>query len=63
MLLARDWARWLLTAWVAYHVVLSAFHSLFELVIHGLLLAVVAYFLFRPAASAYFRSDLKSTMR
>jgi hypothetical protein len=48
-------ARWLLLAWIAYHVVLSAFHSLSGLVMHAVLLAVVAYFLFRPQASAYFR--------
>ena len=55
MLRGRNWARWLLLVWIAYHVVLSAFHSLSELVMHGLLFAVVAWFLFRPRASAYFR--------
>ena len=55
MLRGSNWARWLLLVWIAFHVVLSAFHSLFELVIHSLLFAVVAYFLFRPQASAYFR--------
>src|SRR5688572_5763778 len=55
MLRGRNWARWLLLAWIAYHVVLSAFHSLSGLVTHGLLFAVVAYFLFRPHVSAYFR--------
>ena len=47
-------ARWLVVGWLGYHVVLSAFHSLSELVTHLLLLAVVSWFLFRPAASAYF---------
>lgn len=55
MLRANNWARWLLVVWIAYHVLLSAFHSLSEFMIHGLLLAVIAYFLFRPSASAYFR--------
>src|SRR6266516_4043873 len=55
MLRGGNWARWLLLVWIAYHVVLSAFHSLFELVIHGLLFAVIAYFLLRPRASAYFQ--------
>jgi len=55
MLRAGNWARWLLVIWIAYHVVLSAFHSPAELIIHSVLLAVVAYFLFRPSASAYFR--------
>ena len=55
MLRGSDWARWLLLVWIAYHVILSAFHSLSEVAIHTLLLAVVAYFLFRPGASRYFR--------
>jgi hypothetical protein len=71
MLRASNWARWLLIIWLAYHVILSAFHSTSELIIHSLLLAVIAYFLFRPAASAYFRgarmeptqAPIDSTMR
>ena len=55
LLRGSNWARWLLLVWLAYHVILSAFHSLFELAMHGLLLGVIAYFLFRPQASAYFR--------
>ena len=30
MLLGRNWARWMAMAWIAFHVVLSAFHSLGE---------------------------------
>jgi hypothetical protein len=56
VLRGNNWARWLLLVWIAYHVILSAFHPLSELVAHGLLLAVIAYVLFRPQASAYFRS-------
>jgi len=56
MLRGQNWARWGLLAWIAYHVVLSAFHSVFEFVIHGLLLAVVTWFLLRPRVSAYFRN-------
>jgi hypothetical protein len=56
VLRGSNWARWLLLVWLAYHVILSAFHSLFELAVHGLLLAVIAYFLFRPQTSAYFRA-------
>ena len=54
MLRGRNWARWLLLLWMAFHVILSAFHSLSELLMHGLLFVVIAYFLFRPQASAYF---------
>jgi hypothetical protein len=52
---ACNWARWLLVVWIAYHVVLSAFHSTFEVVVHGLLLVVITYFLFNSKAAAYFR--------
>lgn len=55
MLHGFNWARWLLLVWIAYHVILSVFHSPFELAVHGLLFAVIAYFLFRPKASVYFR--------
>ena len=55
MLRGFNWARWLLLVWIAYHVILSVFHSPFELAVHGLLFAVIAYFLFRPQASVYFR--------
>ena len=53
----RNWARWLLLAWITYHVILSVFHSLPELITHSLLLVLVAYALFRPQASAYFRGE------
>ena len=61
MLRGCNWARWLLVVWVGYHVILSAFHSPFEVVVHGVLFAVVVYFLFRPAASAYFRRQRAAT--
>jgi len=54
MLRGNNWARWGLLVWMAYHVVLSAFHTPTELIVHGLLLAVIAYFLVRPEASNYF---------
>ena len=55
MLRGKDWARWGLLVWLAYHVVLSAFHSLSQLLTHAVLLAAIAWFLFRPHVSAYFR--------
>ena len=58
VLRGSNWARWLLLVWIAFHVILSAFHSRSELVVHTLLLAIVAYVLFfRPRASAYFRGS------
>jgi Ca2+/Na+ antiporter len=55
LLRGSDWARWFLLIWIAYHVILSAFHSVFELITHSLLFAVIVYFLYRPRVSAYFR--------
>lgn len=55
LLRGNGWARWFLLIWIAYHVILSAFHSAFELITHSLLFAVIAYFLYRPRVSAYFR--------
>lgn len=54
MLRGAKWARWLAIVWIAYHVVLSSFHSWGSAGIHALLLAVFAYFLFRRQAHTYF---------
>ena len=56
MLRGSNWARWLALAWIVFHVVLSVFHSRFELAVHSLLCAAVAYFLFCPRANQYFRA-------
>jgi len=50
-----NWGRWLILAWLAFHVALSIFHPTEHLVAHSLILALLAFFLFRPRASAYFR--------
>ena len=55
LLRGRNWARWLLIAWMGYHVALSVFHSPLELVVHVVFLVAIAWLLFRPDASAYFR--------
>lgn len=56
LLRGHNWARWLVLIWIAYHVILSAFHSISEVSVHGLLLVIVAYVLFRRPATAFFRS-------
>lgn len=58
LILGRGWARWLVLGWMAFHVVVSAFHSLQETIVHFVLLLVIAYFLLTPPASKYFRSAL-----
>jgi hypothetical protein len=55
LLLGRNWARWLTVAWLAVHVVLSAFHSLEQMAVHLALLVIVAYFLFKDGSADYFR--------
>jgi len=56
MLRAQNWARWLALAWMAFHVALSIFHPLHELIVHTAILVLFAYLLFRPQERAYFRS-------
>ncbi len=55
LLRRRNWARWLAIAWIAAHVVISAFNSPFELLVHLGVCGVFAYILFRPPANRYFR--------
>jgi hypothetical protein len=61
MLRGSNWARWLTLVWIGYHVVLSIFHPISQLVTHILLLAVFAYFLFRPAAREFFHPARAAT--
>jgi hypothetical protein len=55
MLLRRNWAVWLAVLWFAGHVILSIFGPLREIVVHGLLFALIVYLLFRPETRAWFR--------
>jgi uncharacterized membrane protein len=64
LLRGHNWARWLLVVWIAYHVILSGLHSAFQAIVHSVLLAVIAYFLFRRAVAPYFcrsESQLKAS--
>ena len=55
LLRGRNWARWLLLAWLAFHVFVGALHSPANSIAHFVLFAVIAYFLLTPPASTYFR--------
>jgi hypothetical protein len=55
LLRGADWARWLALAWIASHVVISVFHSWFQLAVHIVMCTLLAYFLCRPRAARYFR--------
>ena len=54
MLYGRNWARWLLVAWIAFHIVVSALHSVLFLLMHVAIFSVILFFVFRRRASAYF---------
>jgi hypothetical protein len=46
-------ARWLLAAWMLFHIGISLLHSVLQFLLHTAVFAVVAYVLFRPSSSAY----------
>lgn len=52
-----NWARWLAIAWLAYHVVLSVFHSASETITHSVFLIIVVVLLFIPKSSIYFKGS------
>jgi hypothetical protein len=54
LLRGSNWARWVLLIWMAYHVGLGVLHSWSDVLTHSLILIVIAFFLLRPQASAYF---------
>jgi uncharacterized membrane protein HdeD (DUF308 family) len=55
LLRGARWSRWLVLAWLAFHVVVSALNSLSSALPHVALLLVVAYFLLGPPTSKYFQ--------
>src|SRR5215471_12223099 len=55
MLRGSNWARWLGLVWIAYHVVLSAFHFWSELVIQPTLRSLHIFSFSRPS-DAFFSS-------
>lgn len=55
MLQGKNWARWLALAWMAFHIILSAFGALRDLAVHTLIFAGLAWLLFRSDARRYFR--------
>ena len=60
LLLKRvGWARWLGIAWMALHVIISAFNSMPETIAHIVFLILVSVLLFLPVSSAYFQNKNK----
>jgi hypothetical protein len=61
ILRGANWARWLLGAWLTFHVGLSVLHNAFEVVVHAALAVLVLWLLFRPSAAAWFWDQRAST--
>jgi hypothetical protein len=53
VLRGQNWARWLLAAWMAFHVAISVGKPT-ALVAHLAIFGFIAFLLFRPPASAHF---------
>lgn len=54
LLRANNPGRWLSIAWVLLHVVISAFNSVGETIMHIVVLLIVCILLFLPVSSNYF---------
>ena len=55
LLRGSNWARWLATAWIGFHVGVGFLNSVRQGVIHSLLFVVFVWLLFRPEVNAWFR--------
>jgi hypothetical protein len=56
LLSGRNWARWLLVTWMAFHIVLSVLHSMEEVLVHAAIFAPILHLLFRRRSDPYFRA-------
>jgi hypothetical protein len=56
LILGRSWARWVILAWLAFHVYVGATRSFSDMLSHLALLLVISFYLLTPPASTYFRS-------
>jgi len=62
LLRGHNWARWLLVAWMAFHIGLSLFHSLPELLTHAAIFAPLLYLLFRRSSEPYFHAETAASI-
>ncbi len=60
LLRGHNWGRWLVAAWMVFHIVLSIFHEWPELLVHVAIFLPILYLLFRRAAAAYFDVQARS---
>ena len=61
LLRGQNWARWLAVAWIAFHVVLSAFGNIRELAVHAVLAALIVWLLFRQGTASWFQPTVTTT--
>jgi len=54
ILYGRNWARWLLVVWIAFHIVVGALNGVVTLLMHIVIFSVVLFFVFRRDANTYF---------
>ena len=50
-----NWARWLLIAWITFHLIISFHHAIPEIITHFLFLILTIYCLYNPKAIKFFR--------
>jgi hypothetical protein len=53
----KTWARWLLVAWIVYHVIVSFYHTVPQALVHVLMTALTVLAFFNKKANAYFQRD------
>ena len=58
LLRGAGWARWVALAWMAYHVVIGALHSMSDAFTHVAILVILVLLLFNRKSNEYFRVDL-----
>jgi len=54
LLRGQNWARWLVLAWMAFHIWVGWLNGWQQATMHALFLAILAFFLLRPPAARYF---------
>lgn len=57
LLRGHNWARWLLVAWMVFHIGLGALHSREQLLMHTVIFLPILYVLFRGTSDRFFRPE------
>jgi hypothetical protein len=54
LLRGHNWARWLLVAWMVFHLGISVLHSLEEILMHAAIFAPLTWLMFRRSLGPFF---------